>query len=82
MNIRNELAKYRISISDSQWSQRGSMHYLRVEKFVVEGTGWAIIKYAKAQKKKDVLGILELVQSGAIRILEASKTVISNCGLP
>lgn len=82
MNIRLELKKYKISISDSDWSQRGSVHYLRVEQFIIAGTGLAIIKYAQAQKKKNILGLLELVQSGSIRILEASKTVISNCGLP
>lgn len=82
MNLRNELAKSRIYISDRDWSQRGSIHYLRVGEFIVEGTGISIVSYAKAQKRKNIPTLLRLIQSKAIRILEATKEVIITCGLP
>ena len=82
MNLRNELAKSRIYISDADWSQRGSIHYLKVGEFIVEGTGISIISYAKAQKKKNIPALLRLIQSKAIRILEATKDAIIACGLP
>lgn len=82
MNIRLELKKYKISISDSDWSQRGSVHYLKVGEFIVEGTGISIVSYAKAQKRKNIPALLRLIQSKAIRILEATKDTILTCGLP
>ena len=82
MNLRNELAKSRIYISDADWSQRGSIHYLKVGEFIVEGTGISIISYAKAQKKKNIPALLRLIQSKAIRILEATTDAIIACGLP
>ena len=82
MNLRNELAKSRIYISDADWSQRGSIHYLKVGEFIVEGTGISIISYAKAQKCKNIPALLKLIQSKAIRILEATKDAIIDCGLP
>ena len=82
MNLRNELAKSRIYISDQDWSQRGSVHYLRVGTFIVAGTGVAIVSYAKAQKRKNIPELLGLIQSKAIRILEATKEVVFGCGLP
>lgn len=82
MNIRLELKKYKISISDQDWSQRGSVHYLRVGEFIVEGTGISIVSYAKAQKRKNIPALLKLIQSKAVRILEATKDAIITCGLP
>ena len=82
MNLRNELAKSRIYISDADWSQRGSVHYLKVGEFIIEGTGISIISYAKAQKRKNIPELLKLIQSKAIRILEATKDAIITCGLP
>lgn len=82
MNLKQKLAESRIYISDSDWSQRGSVHYLRVGEFIVEGTGVSIVSYAKAQKKKNIPELLRLIQSKAIRILEATKDAIITCGLP
>ena len=82
MNLKQKLAESRIYISDADWSQRGSVHYLRVGEFIVEGTGVAIVSYAKAQKKKNIPELLRLIQSKAIRILEATKDTIITCGLP
>lgn len=82
MNLKQKLAESRIYISDADWSQRGSVHYLRVGEFIVEGTGISIVSYAKAQKRKNIPVLLKLIQSKAIRILEATKDVIITCGLP
>lgn len=82
MNLKQKLAESRIYISDADWSQRGSVHYLRVGEFIVEGTGISIISYAKAQKRKNIPALLKLIQSKAIRILEATKDAIITCGLP
>ncbi len=82
MNLKQKLAESRIYISDADWSQRGSVHYLRVGEFIVEGTGISIVSYAKAQKRKNIPALLKLIQSKAIRILEATKDAIITCGLP
>ena len=82
MNLKQKLAESRIYISDADWSQRGSVHYLRVGEFIVEGTGISIVSYAKAQKRKNIPVLLKLIQSKAIRILEATKDAIITCGLP
>lgn len=82
MNLRNELAKSRIYISDQDWSQRGSVHYLRVGEFIIAGTGIAIVSYAKAQKKRNIPALLELIQSKAVQVLKATKDTIFGCGLP
>ena len=82
MNLKQKLAESRIYISDADWSQRGSVHYLRVGEFIVEGTGISIVSYAKAQKRKNIPALLKLIQSKAIRILEATRDAIITCGLP
>ena len=82
MNLKQKLAESRIYISDADWSQIGSVHYLRVGEFIVEGTGISIVSYAKAQKRKNIPALLKLIQSKAIRILEATKDAIITCGLP
>lgn len=82
MNLKQKLAESRIYISDADWSQRGSVHYLKVGEFIIEGTGISIISYAKAQKRKNIPELLKLIQSKAIRILEATKDAIIACGLP
>lgn len=82
MNLKQKLAESRIYISDADWSQRGSVHYLRVGEFIIEGTGISILSYAKAQKRKNIPALLRLIQSKAIRILEATKDAIIACGLP
>lgn len=82
MNLKQKLAESRIYISDADWSQRGSVHYLKVGEFIIEGTGISIISYAKAQKRKNIPVLLKLIQSKAIHILEATKDAIIACGLP